>query len=554
MDTSKTFSIQDHIEKLEPAKGKGRYVCPACQGNNFTIGKLGAYQCWSGCNTKDIREALAPRGERHQERRINRVIPRQPSPPAPAALPALDQLVLARLPEPPSDIPVKQHRLDRERGKIAEIIYRYGASREVNRCEWADSEKPKGYAKSVIPYHVSSSGQVLKGKGEEQWPLYREDDALVHGVGKWIVLPEGEPCVEVCRWLQLIGITFQGSDWSEEVIAKKLVELKTAGIAGILCLPDNDEPGTKKSSKVASSAAIVGMPLVIIPPLALWSDMPHAGDIADWVKWGQEQGMDRDDFIRRLEEQFHQSAASRAEAENLEDVDIPDFADRARDVKEIFCQTAFDALYSYWPWICLKNVLYCWSLCQTHYSESPDVVERRRIAEFCNTYPVEHTTKSGELYYKYDYATPEWVERVLKWVKIRLAILSELANPPGLNCTNGVLQISWSGDKPSWTLVDHDPAMYYTYEPLVKYDPGASSTNCDRLLEVLEKPQQEIFLRTIAASLDLPTVRKSKGRLVRALLLKGSGNNGKDTLREVVAAMYGYRGMTGATLTDFRCL
>jgi putative DNA primase/helicase len=39
---------------------------------------------------------------------------------------------------------------------------------------------------------------------------------------------------------------------------------------------------------------------------------------------------------------------------------------------------------------------------------------------------------------------------------------------------------------------------------------------------------------------------------VRALLLLGQWNNGKDTLREVTAMMYGYLGMVGATLGDFK--
>jgi protein tyrosine phosphatase (PTP) superfamily phosphohydrolase (DUF442 family) len=47
-------------------------------------------------------------------------------------------------------------------------------------------------------------------------------------------------------------------------LSKKLVELKTAGIAGIICLPDNDDPGTQKTNKVATAASIAGMPLVII--------------------------------------------------------------------------------------------------------------------------------------------------------------------------------------------------------------------------------------------------------------------------------------------------
>ncbi|MGE5659466.1 MAG: DUF5906 domain-containing protein, partial [Actinomycetota bacterium] len=57
--------------------------------------------------------------------------------------------------------------------------------------------------------------------------------------------------------------------------------------------------------------------------------------------------------------------------------------------------------------------------------------------------------------------------------------------------------------------------------------------------------------RTIAASLDLATIRKHWGRSVRAILARGQGANGKDTLREAVSLMYGRQGLTGATINDF---
>ena len=63
-----TFSILDHIEKLTPADTKGRYICPVCEGNNFTIDdKTGKYQCWSGCETKSIRDAIAPLPQRRSK-------------------------------------------------------------------------------------------------------------------------------------------------------------------------------------------------------------------------------------------------------------------------------------------------------------------------------------------------------------------------------------------------------------------------------------------------------------------------------------------------------
>lgn len=227
---------------------------------------------------------------------------------------------------------------------------------------------------------------------------------------------------------------------------------------------------------------------------------------------------------------------------------LPTDSDRTleKDPNVTFLQQAVHYLYGDKPWISADGKLYSWV--GTHYKYSPDAIERPKIAAFCNSFLVE--TEEGKI--NYPFAKPSKVREVLQWVKDRFEVNPDLLNPAGLNCTNGVLQIQWLASTPSWKLIPHDPLLYYTYEPVVTYDPLADPENCDRLLSVLDKPQQEIFLRTIAASLDLATVRRHKGRLVRGLLLKGDGNNGKDSLREVVAAMYGFQGMTGCTLSDFK--
>lgn len=222
-------------------------------------------------------------------------------------------------------------------------------------------------------------------------------------------------------------------------------------------------------------------------------------------------------------------------------VDNPDIFGKDTEIT----QKALHTLYSDKPWICVSDKLYGWT--GNHYKHSDDAIELKRIRDFCNAYPVEQ--KNGSI--AYPYATPAAVIRVLQWIKLSCLIDPKLVNPAGINCTNGVLKISWVLSKPSWKLIPHTPDLYYTYEPIATYNPEADPKDCDRLLTVLDAPQREIFLRTIAASLDLSHVRKYKGRLVRGLLLKGDGNNGKDSLREVVAAMYGYKGMTGCTLSDF---
>jgi hypothetical protein len=121
MDTRSTFSILDHIE-IEPAKERAVTSAQPASQTTLPSGKQ-RLPVLEWLQNKDIREALAPRGEKHQELRNSRVIPCKPKPKAltPAALPALDQLVLGTLPESPTDIPRKQHRLDRERGKVTSL-------------------------------------------------------------------------------------------------------------------------------------------------------------------------------------------------------------------------------------------------------------------------------------------------------------------------------------------------------------------------------------------------------------------------------------------------
>jgi len=59
-----TFSILDHLDTLEPSNEPGKFVCPACGGNDFTVNKdTGGYNCWhdtSPSHRSEIRNVLAP--------------------------------------------------------------------------------------------------------------------------------------------------------------------------------------------------------------------------------------------------------------------------------------------------------------------------------------------------------------------------------------------------------------------------------------------------------------------------------------------------------------
>jgi putative DNA primase/helicase len=224
-----------------------------------------------------------------------------------------------------------------------------------------------------------------------------------------------------------------------------------------------------------------------------------------------------------------------------------------------FCQEAFNDLYGDKPWIWVFNSLHSWNV--NYYTSVNTAAEIARINAYCDSYYVvkrvknPETGQSEEIVF-YPYARPKFVREVWDWVTQKVSIDAALVNPPGLNCVDGVLQLSYDPESKKWvrTLVPHDPQYYYLYPPQATYNIPAvvKPDACDTLLSCLDEPQCDIFLKTVAAALDLNTVRIYKGREIRAVLNLGLGSNGKDTLREVTAMMFGNRGMAGASLTDFK--
>jgi hypothetical protein len=77
------FSILNHLDKLEPAKEKGKFICPVCGDDNFGIASKGdppAFSCFgNGCNPKDIINALAPLPQRGGKSHYNPRPKKKPS-------------------------------------------------------------------------------------------------------------------------------------------------------------------------------------------------------------------------------------------------------------------------------------------------------------------------------------------------------------------------------------------------------------------------------------------------------------------------------------------
>jgi putative DNA primase/helicase len=555
---NETFNILNYSSSLTLLKEESSQLvclCPVCGGHRLTIDKkTGAYTCWTGeCERHLIRAQVT---NRREERRESNFISRKAAVKPKIidiATPALPtgKLHLLKLSQPATDIPQPETPHFLPKGippQATETIYRYSQKQWVSRFEWEDKTRAKGREKTFRQCHIGEKGKVLWTKGDKPWLPYRFAEAIDllkaqianNDRVPCLLMGEGEKVVESLREIGLAAITFQGSSWSGDISIWLQQLQRQYSRSVIIFLADNDKTGTKKAGKVMLACRQTGLSSLTIPATAIQADLPESGDVADILT-----AMNPDEFIRKLELEI-QAAVSKSI--NEVDAEAGAIVDRVPDcppaAEKNFNEKAFEVLYGDRPWVCLEDKLYFWN--GKYYEASTDVIQMRRCAEYCACTPVYKNRK-----WVYEMATPAAAKNLLRWAKAKLGVDGDRLNPAGLNLNNGILQIDWHRGIPTWKLIPHHPDYLYTYCSEVDYDPAAKTTDCDRLLSVLEPQPRDIFLKVIAASLDLKTVRKYKGRSIRSLLLYGAGANGKDTLREAVALLYGKVGMTNATLADF---
>jgi putative DNA primase/helicase len=562
-----SFDIRDHLDKLEPGKGKDKYVCPVCSGRNLSIApRTGAYQCWSGsCSTDDIREAIRPMAEFLAERKGEKPAPQAKKPRAKkkehAPIPIPIGARLLKLPAPgqspqPEEL-AKDTPKDIPRDAL-QTTYDYSSTQKVVRYEWPDAINPKGHDKTYRQFHIDADGKKVWKKGAARWPAYRIDEVVEilktvpDGEPVAIAMPEGELGVELARNIRLAALTLQGSNWSDPETQQMLEMLRATGKnVCLIVIRDNDDMGIKKGTGIGLVARYIQFPYLVIDPRAIYPDIPEKGDIREML-----EVMEADEFLIRVEAEIFKAANSSlpnnsstphprtyedvvclSSSGNTEDY-IPDTAPSAG---QNFILKAEDALYSDGHYVSIGEVLYRFT--GSYYEELHEKKEKRRIGGWLKTY--SEKVKGTWVTNRADTAS---VNAVFSWVVNQNAVEPAEVNAGGLNCSNGVVKVYPDG---THELVPHDPKNVYTYVGC-KYDPGIDRAHNNRLLECLEPSQREIFLRTGAAPLDMKLVRsKLTGRGVKGLICDGKGSNGKDTLRAVVAAIYG-RGMTGKSLSDFK--
>lgn len=366
----------------------------------------------------------------------------------------------------------------------------------------------------------------------EQVCIYRHEQVAKNiERGREIFLVDGEACADALCAIGLQATTFLGgaSNWREDYKADLI------GADLVLC-PDRDKTGIKQMEELAKEFPAARW-LYAPPSDFAWNHLPPSDglDLFDWIQ----DGATAEDIKAAIGDKKYGSLPQveddRPGAEDL-NFCLP-------EAEEIFTQKATAALFGDTKWISLNEHLHRWN--GTHYELVADAAIRAKIAHWCASTPVQHKDRR-----QYDYAKSSYVENIWNWVHLAFAVDPALINPPGINCLNGTVRLHWQGKKVTWELEPHSPDELYIYTNRINYDPKADRAQCDRLLACLEPDQQDILLKTLAASFDLATVRKYRSR-IKSIFNQGDGNNGKDSIREAASYLYG-SSMTSATISDFQ--
>jgi hypothetical protein len=250
------FNILDFLDQLEPSNEPGKYRCPACGGNDFTVnGKTQAYNCWhdtSPAHRAEIRDALAP---------------------------------LTRWEKPAREAGNYSFDYHDHHGKKVVVVHRDDTS--GNKKIWQDFP--------TIPKTPNGHKTLLQEVKANILP-YRYRDAIEKSkeTGLPIFVVEGELTCEAVWALGIPCVTFLGGskqyrtngDYSHLFRNEKLV----------LC-PDRDEQGVAFMAEVANDNPGASW-LYADPRSWEWDNLPSGNgyDIGDYI----EEGATKDDLLSSI--------------------------------------------------------------------------------------------------------------------------------------------------------------------------------------------------------------------------------------------------------------
>lgn len=250
------FSILDHLEQLEPSNEPGKFVCPACGGNDFTVNKAnGGYNCWhdpSAAHRADIRNVLAP---------------------------------LARWEKPARESGL--HHFDYYNRQGIKIV-------EVHRDDSSGSKRMWQDFPTIASEATNHKAQLQEVKAGILPYKYTEALEESKKTGLPIVIVEGELTCQAVWAVGLPSVTFLGGskqyrtngDYSQLFKGQKIV-----------LAPDRDEQGVAFMAEIANDNPGASW-LYADPRSWEWDNLPSGNgyDLADYI----EDGATKDELLASI--------------------------------------------------------------------------------------------------------------------------------------------------------------------------------------------------------------------------------------------------------------
>ena len=247
------FSILDFLDQLEKSNESGKYQCPACGGNDFTVNKnTGGYNCWhdiSPAHRADIRDALAP---------------------------------MTRWEKPP-----------REPGRY-DFVYKDNNGREVVIVHRDDTSGSKKIWQDFPTVEKNASGhraQLQEVKAKVMPYQYEEAIAKSDETGLPIFIVEGENACQSVWALGIPCVTFLGGSKQYRTNGDYSHLFKNHQV--VLC-PDRDQQGVAFMTEVATDNP--GAQWLYADPRSWeWNNLPPGNgyDVGDYI----EEGAEKDDLL-----------------------------------------------------------------------------------------------------------------------------------------------------------------------------------------------------------------------------------------------------------------
>lgn len=291
------FSILEHLDRLEVNEKKSSQAqtvaaCPCCGEDNLKIqNDSGKYQCFSGCDTAAVREAIRPwdevkRGNRSSTQTTASTKPRPKAKPKPKAKPAPlpSRIHLAKLAGNVETVRPTEEKGRKYKGeycpKTQKRIYPYGEGQRIERIDFFNAGGER-VAKECYYQHLTPGSGWIAGKGDQDWLPYRIEEVRSFAQGRFVLAGEGEKVTEAARLLGLVCVSFR----LESKLTDHIKALSEAGAGGLVYLPDNDKAGQSKARKMEKAAAAAGLPLLCLSLSEFFEEAKmEGGDLADIVK------------------------------------------------------------------------------------------------------------------------------------------------------------------------------------------------------------------------------------------------------------------------------